>query len=194
MAFTRPAGTWSYADLAGLPDDGRRYEIIDGELYEMPAPMFAHAAATMALIDLLLPLVKGLVGRLLTAPLDIFFAGTAPVQPDLVVMQAGSRVRPVFCGVEGLPDLLIEVLSPSNRAMTRCASARSMRAGVREFWIIIIDPEAATIEFIGEDGETVQRVAAASGALRCSRRSSAISHPTPPPSFRPARSIEVRGR
>jgi Uma2 family endonuclease len=162
MALAKPAGTWSYADLATLPDDGTRYEIIDGELYEMPAPLFAHAAAIMALIELLLPLVKGLGGRLLTAPLDVFFAGADPVQPDLVVLLPGSRARPVRRGVEGPPDLLIEVLSPSNRSHDQVRKrALYAQAGVREYWII--DPDAATIEIIGADGETVQRVAASAG-------------------------------
>ena len=160
MALAKPAGTWSYADLAMLPDDGTRYEIIDGELYEMPAPLYAHAAAIMALIELLLPLVKGLGGRLLTAPLDVFFAGADPVQPDLVVLLPGGRARPVRRGVGGPPDLLIEVLSPSNRAHDQVRKrGLYARAGVREYWIF--DPDAATIEIIGADGETVQRESAA---------------------------------
>ena len=43
MAVTKPAGTWTYDDLFSLPDDGKRYEIIEGELYEMPAPSLDHA-------------------------------------------------------------------------------------------------------------------------------------------------------
>jgi hypothetical protein len=53
MALTKPAGTWKYEDLFELPDDGTRYEIIHGELYEMPAPRSAHALAIVALIRLL---------------------------------------------------------------------------------------------------------------------------------------------
>jgi len=159
MALTRPAGTWSYADLATLPDDGTRYEIIDGELYEMPAPTSAHAVAIIELISLLLPLVKRLGGRLLTAPLDVFFAGADPVQPDLVVFFPDGRARLVRRGVEGPPDLLIEVLSPSNRAHDQVRKrALYAGAGVREYWIV--DPDAASIEIIGADGETVQRVVA----------------------------------
>ena len=42
MAMVKPAGTWTYDDLLALPDDGRRYEIIEGELYEMPVPTWAR--------------------------------------------------------------------------------------------------------------------------------------------------------
>ncbi len=164
MALTKLAGTWSYADLAALPEDGTRYEIIDGELYEMPAPTWAHSQVIAGLISVLLPVLDRLGGRWATAPLEVFFAGADPVQPDLVVLLPGSRARPVRRGVAGPPDLLIEVLSPSNRAHDQVRKrALYARAGVREYWII--DPDAATIEIIGADGETVQRVTAVADAV-----------------------------
>lgn len=157
MAITRPAGAWTYADLFALPDDGARYEIIDGELYEMPSPTSAHAFAIAALIRVLLPLLDRLGGQWLTAPLDVFFAGADPVQPDLLVLLPGSRATVVRRGIEGPPDLLIEVLSPSNRAHdTVRKRALYARAGVREYWIV--DPEHQSVEVIGPDGATVQRL------------------------------------
>jgi Uma2 family endonuclease len=161
MALTKPAGTWAYPDLAALPDDRTRYEIIDGELFEMPSPTLAHARAIMALIRLLLPLLDRLGGTLFTAPLDVFFAGADPVQPDLVALLPGSRSRPVHRGVEGPPDLLIEVLSPSNRAHDQ-ARKRELyaRGGVREYWIV--DPEQRVIEVIDGRGVTVHRLDAGS--------------------------------
>ena len=159
MALTKTAGTWKYEDLFTLPDDGTRYEISDGELYEMPAPRSAHAVAIFALIRLLLPLIDRLGGTILTAPLDVFFAGANPVEPDLVVFFPGGRARLVGRGVEGPPDLLIEVLSPSNRAHDQVRKrALYANGGVREYWIV--DPDAASIEIVGADGETVQRAAA----------------------------------
>src|SRR5215211_6414758 len=89
MAQTKPAGTWTYDDLLLLPDDGRRYEIIEGELYEMPAANLVHATVVMNIIALLLPIVSAAGGRLFTAPLDVFFEGANPVQPDVVVILPG---------------------------------------------------------------------------------------------------------
>ncbi len=64
MALTKPAaGAWRYEDLERLPDDGKRYEIIEGVLYEMPAPGVDHAAVVMNLIGLLLPIISGMGGR-----------------------------------------------------------------------------------------------------------------------------------
>ncbi|MFN8678575.1 MAG: Uma2 family endonuclease [Thermomicrobiales bacterium] len=140
MALTKPAGTWAYADLTALPDDQIRYEIIDGELFEMLSPTLAHARAIMALIRLLPPLLDRLGGTLLTAPLDVFFAGANPVQPDLVALLPDSRARGVRRGVEGPPDLLIEVLNPSKRAHDLVRKRQLYaRGGVREYWIV--DPE-----------------------------------------------------
>ena len=90
MAITKPAGTWSYEDLISLPDDGRRYEIIEGELYEMPAPSWDHAITIMNSSSCSLPVVQALGGRVLTAPLDVFFEGADPVQPDIVVLLPDS--------------------------------------------------------------------------------------------------------
>ena len=157
MALTKPGGTWSYADLAALPDERARYEIIDGELFEMPSPTLAHARAVMALIRLLLPLLDRLGGTLFTAPLEVFFAGADPAQADLVALLPGSRARPVRRGVEGPPDLLIEVLSPSNRTHYQVRKRELYaRGGMRESWIV--DPEQRVIEIIDGRGMTVHRL------------------------------------
>jgi len=60
MAITKPAGTWTYEDLFSLPDNGRRYEVIEGELYEKPAPSWDHAVTIMNLILMLAPVVQAL--------------------------------------------------------------------------------------------------------------------------------------
>ena len=144
MAITKPAGSWTYEDLFSLPDDGRRYEIIEGELYEMPAPNLVHATVVMNLIALLLPIVSSLDGRLFTAPLDVFFQGADPVQPDIVVILPGWSGNLPLRGPEGAPDLLIEVLSPANRGHDLLTKrALYARAGVREYWIV--DPTNRTV-------------------------------------------------
>src|SRR5215203_5418759 len=162
MAITKPAGTWTYEDLFSLPDNGRRYEVIEGELYEKPAPSWDHAVTIMNLILMLAPVVQALGGRVLTAPLDVFFEGADPVQPDIVVLLPESAASGAGRGVEGAPDLLIEVLSPSNRGHDVLTKrALYARAGVREYWIV--DPESRVVEVLTLDRDAFHTVRRASG-------------------------------
>jgi Uma2 family endonuclease len=157
MALTKPAGTWTYDDLFSLPEDGRRYEIIEGELYETPAPIWIHALTIRNLMSLLGPVIDALGGWLVTAPVDVFFRGADPVQPDMVVMLPGSAAHPVYRGVEGPPDLLIEVLSPSNRGHDLLTKRKLYsRAGVREYWIV--DPERRTISVLSLDRDAFHAI------------------------------------
>ena len=162
MAGTRPAGTWTYEDLFALPDDGRRYEIIEGELFEMPAPNWDHATTVMNLILLLAPVVRALGGRIATAPLDVFFQGADPVQPDIVVILPGWSGTLPQRGPQGAPDLAIEVLSPSNRGHDLLTKrALYARGGVREYWLV--DPEARTVEVLVLDRDAFHTVQVAAG-------------------------------
>jgi Uma2 family endonuclease len=162
MAQSKPAGTWTYEDLFALPDEGRRYEIIEGELYEMPSPSWEHAVTVTNLVLFLGPVIRLLGGTLVTAPLDVFFPGANPVQPDIVVLLPGSRAIGRGRGVEGAPDLVIEVLSPSNRGHD-LLTKRSLyaRAGVREYWIV--DPDARTVEILALDRDAFHLAASVPG-------------------------------
>ena len=162
MALTKPSGTWTYEDLLALPEDGRRYEIIEGELYEMPSPNWDHIAVVMNLILLLGPIVQSLGGRLATAPADVFFEGADPVQPDILAMLPGSRATGSGQGIQGTPDLVIEVLSPSNRGHDLLTKrALYGRAGVREYWIV--DPASRAVELLTLDRDAFHTVQRASG-------------------------------
>ncbi len=158
---TKTAGTWRYEDLFDLPED-KRYEIIDGELFEMPGPNTDHALTVMNLIMALLPTVSALGARLLTAPLDVFFEGANPVQPDLLVLLPDHFHLMSKRGIEGAPDLLVEILSPSNPKHDRVRKrVLYARGGVREYWIV--SPEAATIELLVLEGDVYRRHLLAGG-------------------------------
>ena len=169
MAQTKLAGAWTYDDLFVLPDDGKRYEIIEGELYEMPSPTSAHATVIANLITLLIPLVAKLGGRWFTAPLDVFFPGADPVQPDILVILPDGAARIELRGIEGAPDLVVEVISPSNRGHDLLLKrALYGRAGVREYWLL--DPATRTIEILALEGDALHLVVAAAG----------VEHPVSP--------------
>jgi Uma2 family endonuclease len=159
---TKEAGTWTYDDLFALPDDGKRYEIIEGELYEMPAPNWDHIAVVMNLILLLGPVVQSHGGRLTTAPADVFFEGADPVQPDIFAMLPGARAVGGGRGVQGPPDLVIEVLSPSNRGHDLLTKrALYGRAGVSEYWIV--NPASRTVDLLALDRDAFHSTRLARG-------------------------------
>ncbi len=168
MALTRRdplRGIWTYEDLFALPDDGKRYEIIEGALYEMPGPNSDHATVIRTLIALLLPAFIALRLEWFTAPLDIFFSGADPVQPDLLAYSTGGRTWRSKRGIEGPPDLVIEILSPSNRRHDLLTKrALYAKAGVREYWIV--DPEARTVSILVIDGEALREHHVAAGSSR----------------------------
>jgi Uma2 family endonuclease len=162
MAITKAAGTWTYEDLFSLPSDGRRYEIIEGQLCEMLSPTSAHGVTIRNLMFLLGPVIDVLRGWLLTAPLDVFFLGADPVQPDIVVLLPDSSAILAVRGIEGPPDLLVEVLSPSNRGHDLLTKrALYARAGVREYWIV--DPMSRTIEVLTLDRDAFHTAQVAAG-------------------------------
>jgi len=153
MATQPQTRYWTYEDLLALPEDGERYEIIEGVLYKMPAASMDHADITTNLMVYIFgPLMRALGIRVYTAPVDVFIRGGNPVQPDILVLLAEQLALRSQRGIEGPPALVVEVLSPSNH-MRDQVTKRDLyaRAGVAEYWIV--SPEAMSVEILILDGE-----------------------------------------
>ncbi len=164
-----PQGKWTYEDYRRLPDDGWRYEIIEGELYMSPAPEPIHQEYGGEMFAALRDFgKKHNAGKAYMAPIDvILFDLATPVQPDVLFI-CKERLHVVKKGrIEGAPDVVVEVLSPSNWLIDRREKFQAYaKSGVREYWIV--NPLARTIELfvlrenryelIGKygDGETVR--------------------------------------
>jgi Uma2 family endonuclease len=140
--LTRPL---TYDDLAALPDDGKRYELINGELFELTGPTTKHQWSSSRLYTRLDGFVQQRqLGLVFYAPIDVYFTPYNTVQPDIVYV---SRERSGIIRaqkIEGAPDLLMEVLSASNRGhdvVTKAAVYASF--DVLEYWLV--DPERETI-------------------------------------------------
>jgi Uma2 family endonuclease len=148
-----PARRMTYADYLAMPEDGRRYEILDGELVEMSSPTTRHQRVLWNLIIAIDRVVRGQGhGLALAAPCDVVLAQHQVVQPDILYVSEERRAIVELAGVMGAPDLVIEVLSPSNRAWDRVRKRRVYgKAGVREYWIV--DPEERRIEVYALAGE-----------------------------------------
>lgn len=152
--FPPPQGRWTYDDYARLPDTGRRYEVIDGNLCMSPSPNWMHQRAALNLARLLADHLEPRGGRAVIAPMDLVMGDIAtPVQPDVIAV--GPERMGVFAEsgrLEGVPDLLAEVLSPSTRGHDeRVKFDAYHRAGVPEYWIL--DPVERTVRVHVRRGE-----------------------------------------
>ena len=141
-------GQWTYDDYARLPDDGKRYEVIRGELYMSAAPRPLH----QRVITRLSFFVEGFLdetglGTAYVAPIDVILPKKLgdPVQPDFVFISRESLHLVDELNIQGAPQLVVEVLSPSNPAHDRSLKFELYEeAGVLEYWII--DPHERSVE------------------------------------------------
>ncbi len=133
-------------DYRKLPDSGPRFQLIEGELYMSPAPNRYHQVISRNLVFLLLKyLEQHPLGELYHAPFDVYLSDHDVFQPDLVFVRKENFAVLTDAGVEGTPDFVVEILSPSNAYLDRNAKLRVYaRTGVKELWLI--DPEARVIQ------------------------------------------------
>ena len=147
MQAVRPR--WSFADLERMPDDGRRYELYDGELWEVPGPIPRHQRVTHKIASVLEDYERAVGGLMFQAPIDIVLTEYNVVQPDIVFFTSG-RVGSIDMrkAIRVPPDLAVEVLSPGTASTDRGQKPHLLaRFGVREYWLV--DPLENTIERYG---------------------------------------------
>ena len=137
---------WTADDLQDLPDDGNRYEVIDGELFVSPAPSLNHQAAVGRLYRILADyLDRQRIAFPYVSPADITFSPTRAVQPDVFVVPLVNGRRPRAFVEVGRLLVAAEVLSPSTARADRVAKRTLFRdERVSEYWIIDLD--ARTVE------------------------------------------------
>jgi Uma2 family endonuclease len=138
---TLPSGrAFSRRDLESMPDDGRRYELVDGALIVTPAPSRAHQRAAAALYDTLRSAAPGEF-LVLFAPVDVVVGEDTVLQPDLLVVR-DEEFRDETLPVR--PLLAVEILSPSTRHLDLSLKlARYETAGCPSYWVL--DPEEGSL-------------------------------------------------
>ena len=136
----------SYSDLERMPEDGNRYELYDGELYVVPAPLPVHQIVAQRLFLAIHDFAKRAGGEVFMAPFDIVLSEYNVVQPDVLYFdrESAARINP-YEHVRFIPTIAIEFLSPSTARNDR-GRKRSLlaRYGVPEYWIV--DPYAKRVE------------------------------------------------
>ena len=137
----------TYEDYKTFPDnDGIRKEIIEGELFMSPAPSIKHQLVSQELFVLFYNYVKkNKSGRTFYAPCDIIFSDINVVQPDLIYLSKEKYQILTDSNIQGAPDLIIEILSPSNKENDRIFKKHMYeKFGVKEYWVV--DPENEKLE------------------------------------------------
>jgi Uma2 family endonuclease len=128
----------TYEDYCALPDDGKRYEILDGDLYVSPSPMIPHQRAAAELLRILADHVEARdLGEVFVAPCDVILGEHNIVVPDLLFVSNERKSIVTEKNIKGAPDLLIEILSPSTQ-LRDIRDKRNIyaRCGVEWYWIV----------------------------------------------------------
>lgn len=135
---------WTYSEYARLPDDGNRYEVIDGEVLVTPAPTPHHQKVILRLAVMLLDHVEGRGLGWVFQDVDLLFVTGQFLRPDIVVVPASGRSGVTDRGVEVAPALVVEVLSPSSHTIDRVKKPRRyLDFGVPTYWVV--DPVEGAI-------------------------------------------------
>ena len=149
----------TYDDLARMPDDGMRHEIIDGVHFVTPTPIVRHQRIVGRLFHAMADYLDVYpdIGEAFGVPLDTVFTPWDVVEPDLVFVAADQRSILTEPNIQGAPALVVEVLSPGTKKRDLGVKKDLFdRGGVREYWIV--DPKAntVTIHRRAEDGSFPQ--------------------------------------
>ncbi len=138
---------WTYAEFTGLPESGStRHEVIDDELYVTPSPSVRHQRLVKRLVVALSRFVdEHEFGEVFVSPLDVLFGEGDYMEPDVLFVRTERAEIVTERGIEGAPDLTVEVLSPSTAERDRGVKLERFRHfGVPEYWIV--DPDEQTVE------------------------------------------------
>ena len=156
----------TYEDYLDMPNDGRRYEIIRGELFVSPTPTFTHQQVLKHLFLLVHEFVSSRnLGTVMFAPLTVRLTPDEPVESDLLYISLERASIIEETGIRGAPDLIAEILSPNNRRRDLVTKFnRYAQVGVKEYWIV--DPVARTVDQFRLVGDVYVRSESEPGIIR----------------------------
>lgn len=157
MGMRDLARTWTREDVLALPDDGNRYELVDGELLVSPSPRWLHQRGIVSLVMAVYPHVRAhRLGAVLISPADLDLKSGQLVQPDLFVGAMVEGREPIEWTDVGIPVLVAEVLSPSTARFDRITKRRRyQRSGVRAYWIVDLDARLVEVWAPGDEKPTI---------------------------------------
>jgi Uma2 family endonuclease len=135
----RSQGSWTYEDWLYFPNDGWKYEIIDGVLYMTPPPTTPHQRSSIGLAArMYIYAMENDLGEVLAAPCGVRLPNQpVPFEPDIFFIKKENLHVITEKEVTGVPDLIVEILSPSNANYDREQKFKIYQeAGVPEYWLV----------------------------------------------------------
>lgn len=150
---------FTYEDYLTFPNDGKRHELIEGEHTMSPAPNIKHQSLSIILATAIKNYLDiKPIGRVFHAPIDVVLNELNVVQPDLVFISNAKINLITEANIQGAPDLLVEILSPSTRKTDEVIKRKLYdRFAVTEYWVV--DPELDAIKIYRRDETGFARVA-----------------------------------
>jgi len=138
---------FTYQDYLHLPDDGKRYQVIDGEIYMIPAPIPYHQKVLTRLFKLIDAFVTNRnLGIVLIAPCDVVLTNIDIVQPDIFFVSEERLHIIREKNIQGSPDLVVEILSPYSEKIDKISKTKLYaRFGVKKYWIVDPDKKEVTV-------------------------------------------------
>ena len=158
MSVLKEKIKFTYKDYLCLPDNGKRYQIIEGEIYMTPAPIPYHQDILWKLLFLLRTFVErqGL-GRVYFAPCDVVLSDENIVQPDIFFISKEREYIITEKNIQGAPDLVVEILSPSTAMLDKTLKIKLYeKFKVKEYWLA--DPGKREMEVLMLKGKSFESV------------------------------------
>jgi Uma2 family endonuclease len=159
----------TYEDYCLLPEDGKRYELIEGELFVSPAPSTRHQSVSANLLHALMTALHGPgLARIFHAPTDLLLEKTTVVEPDLIVIGAANLSIITQRAVEGVPDVVIEILSPSSLDRDQYIKRKLYeKFQIPEYWVVDPEQRSMTVYRLDEGTYGIRARYDSSSTLEC---------------------------
>ena len=153
-SYNEPTTKLTYKEYVLFPSDGMRHEIIHGRHYMNPAPSPKHQTVSRRIqFQLYQQIELTDLGQVFDAPIDLQLHDTDVVQPDLVVVLKDKHII-TPTKIKGVPDLVVEILSPSNRKYDQELKKQLYQQhGIPEYWIVDHDDQSIEQNRLGDSAE-----------------------------------------
>jgi Uma2 family endonuclease len=144
---------FTYKDYLQLPED-KRYELIEGEFLMVPSPIPAHQDVLQNLFRVLDVHIRNQdLGKVYLAPLDVILSEESVLQPDLLFISKERLHIITERNIQGAPDLVIEILSPSTAERDKGLKQKLYaKFGIQEYWLVDPDKKVIEVMSLGEGG------------------------------------------